>query len=171
MPPSAMTTSAGSVALAAFTAPSVAEPANSPLTVSVPVEVTSTWPVDHSSVVTKSPGMPIARGALLTKRTEAGISSSAKLEPIDVRRLLQVVLSGDAAAALAELDEAHDLGIDPTQLLRGLLESLHSATRAKASASADPLLSAEEWESAAESYFAPRGPIACEAGNFPAATS
>src|SRR5438270_4225094 len=67
-----------------------------------------------------------------------------------IRRLLQLVLAGDAAAALAELDEAHDLGIDPTQLLRGLMESLHSATRAKASASADPLLSAEERESAAE---------------------
>src|SRR4051794_22918240 len=67
-----------------------------------------------------------------------------------IRRLLEVVLSGDAQAALAELDEAHDLGIDPTQLLRGLMESLHSATRAKASVSADPLLSAEERESAAE---------------------
>jgi DNA polymerase III subunit gamma/tau len=67
-----------------------------------------------------------------------------------IRRLLQLVLAGDGAAALAELDEAHALGIDPTQLLRGLMESLHSATRAKASASADPLLSAEERESAAE---------------------
>jgi DNA polymerase-3 subunit gamma/tau len=67
-----------------------------------------------------------------------------------IRRLLQVILSGDAAAALAELDDAHDLGIDPTQLLRGLMESLHSATRAKASATADPLLSAEERESAVE---------------------
>jgi DNA polymerase-3 subunit gamma/tau len=67
-----------------------------------------------------------------------------------IRRLLQLVLAGDAAAALTELDEAHDLGIDPTQLLRGLMESLHSATRAKASANADPLLSAEERESAAE---------------------
>ena len=30
-----------------------------------------------------------------------------------IRRLLQLVLSGDASAALAELDEAHELGIDP----------------------------------------------------------
>src|SRR5437899_10850174 len=67
-----------------------------------------------------------------------------------IRRLLQLVLAGDAAAALAELDEAHDLGVDPPQLFRGLMESLHSATRAKASASVDPLLSAEERESAAE---------------------
>jgi len=67
-----------------------------------------------------------------------------------VRRLLQLVLAGDAPAALAELDEAHDLGIDTTQLLRGLMESLHLATRAKAGASADALLSAEEREGAGE---------------------
>lgn len=67
-----------------------------------------------------------------------------------IRRLLQLVLSGDANAALAELDEAHELGIDPTQLLRGLMESLHAATRAKAGANADALQSAEERESASE---------------------
>jgi DNA polymerase-3 subunit gamma/tau len=67
-----------------------------------------------------------------------------------IRRLLQLVLAGDAAAALAELDEAHELGIDPTQLLRGLMESLHSATRAKAGATADALQSAEEREAAYE---------------------
>ncbi|WP_341632548.1 DNA polymerase III subunit gamma/tau [Sphingomonas agri] len=67
-----------------------------------------------------------------------------------VRRLLQLVLAGDAPASLAELDEAHDLGIDPTQLLRGLMESLHLATRSKAGASADALLSAEEREAAGE---------------------
>ncbi len=67
-----------------------------------------------------------------------------------IRRLLQLVLSGDAAASLAELDQAHELGIDPTQLLRGLMEGLHAATRAKAGSSADALQSAEERDSAAE---------------------
>jgi DNA polymerase-3 subunit gamma/tau len=67
-----------------------------------------------------------------------------------IRRLLQLVLSGDATAALAELDQAHELGIDPTQLLRGLMESLHAATRTKAGASSDALQSAEDRESAAE---------------------
>ena len=43
-----------------------------------------------------------------------------------IRRLLELVLSGDAPAALAELDESHALGIDPTQLLRGLMEELHA---------------------------------------------
>lgn len=65
-----------------------------------------------------------------------------------IRRLLQLVLSGDAAGALAALDEAHGLGIDPIQLLRGLMECLHAATRAKAGASAAALQSAEERESA-----------------------
>ena len=65
-----------------------------------------------------------------------------------IRRLLQLVLAGDATAALADLDEAHELGIDPTQLLQGLMESLHSATRAKAGASGSALLSAEEREGA-----------------------
>jgi DNA polymerase-3 subunit gamma/tau len=67
-----------------------------------------------------------------------------------IRRLLQQVLSGDAAAALAGLDEAHALGIDPMQLLRGMMEALHSATRAKAGATASALQSAEEREGAAE---------------------
>ena len=67
-----------------------------------------------------------------------------------IRRLLQLILSGDAATALAELDEAHELGIDPTQLLRGLMESLHSATRLKAGAGAGALQSAQERESAQE---------------------
>jgi DNA polymerase-3 subunit gamma/tau len=61
-----------------------------------------------------------------------------------IRRLLDVVLAGDATAALAELDEAHELGIEPAQLLRGLMEALHSATRVKAGAQPDALQSAEE---------------------------
>src|SRR3954470_24195505 len=67
-----------------------------------------------------------------------------------IRRLLQLVLTGDANTVLAELDEAHELGIDPTQLLRGLMESLHAATRAKAGANAGALQSVEERDSATE---------------------
>jgi DNA polymerase-3 subunit gamma/tau len=65
-----------------------------------------------------------------------------------IRRLLELVLSGDAGGALAGLDEAHALGIDPTQLLRGLMESLHAATRAKAGANSGAVQSAEEREGA-----------------------
>ena len=67
-----------------------------------------------------------------------------------IRRLLQLILAGDAPSALTELDEAHELGIDPTQLLRGLMESLHAATRAKAGATNDALQSAEERDTAQE---------------------
>src|SRR5690349_22170317 len=65
-----------------------------------------------------------------------------------IRRLLELVLSGNSAEALGALDEAHELGIDPTQLLRGLMESLHLATRAKAGASGGTLQSAEQRDSA-----------------------
>jgi len=67
-----------------------------------------------------------------------------------VRRLLEDVLVGNAADALAQLDEAHALGLDPASLLRGLMETLHSVTRAKAGASGDVLQSVEEREAAAD---------------------
>lgn len=64
-----------------------------------------------------------------------------------IRRLLAHVLGGDAAATLSDLDEAHDLGIDPGSLIRGLMEELHLATRTKAGATAEGL-PAEQRESA-----------------------
>jgi DNA polymerase III subunit gamma/tau len=67
-----------------------------------------------------------------------------------IRRLLRLVLSGDTAAALAELDEVHALGTDASALLRGLMEELHSATRAKAGTVADKLQSAEQRQAAEE---------------------
>ena len=66
------------------------------------------------------------------------------------RRMLASLLAGDAAATLTQLDEAHSLGIDPASLIRGLMESVHAVTRAKAGASGDVLQSAEEREAAAE---------------------
>jgi DNA polymerase III subunit gamma/tau len=67
-----------------------------------------------------------------------------------IRRLLESILTGDVPATLAQLDEAHALGIDPISLIRGLMESLHAVTRAKAGASGDALQSAEERETASE---------------------
>ena len=64
-----------------------------------------------------------------------------------IRRLLEHVLGGDAASTLADLDEAHDLGIDPGSLIRGLMEELHLATRTKAGATAEAL-PAEQREAA-----------------------
>ncbi len=68
-----------------------------------------------------------------------------------VRRLFAVLLEGDAAATLAQLDEAHALGLDPAALMRGLMETVHAVTRAKAGAPEDLLQSAEEREAAAQS--------------------
>ena len=67
-----------------------------------------------------------------------------------IRRLLETLLTGDVAATLAQLDEAHALGVEPSSLLRGLMESLHAVTRSKAGAGADLLQSEEEREAAAE---------------------
>ncbi|NJC06333.1 DNA polymerase-3 subunit gamma/tau [Sphingomonas kaistensis] len=61
-----------------------------------------------------------------------------------IRRLLSLLLSGDASGSLAELDEAQALGIEPMALLRGLMEQVHAASRAKAGRGGDPLASAEE---------------------------
>jgi DNA polymerase-3 subunit gamma/tau len=61
-----------------------------------------------------------------------------------IRDLLDLVLAGDSAAALKAMDEAHDLGMDPASIVRGLMEALHSATRAKAGAQTEALLSAEQ---------------------------
>jgi DNA polymerase III subunit gamma/tau len=63
-----------------------------------------------------------------------------------IRDLLELILKGDAPSALAAMDEANALGMDPAALLRGLLEALHSATRAKAGGQAQALLSAEQRE-------------------------
>jgi len=67
-----------------------------------------------------------------------------------IRRLLQLVLTGDAPAALAELDEFYALGTDASSLLRGLMEELHSATRVKAGAGVTALQSTEQRQSAEE---------------------
>ena len=67
-----------------------------------------------------------------------------------VRRLLGTVIAGDAGATLAQLDEAHALGIDPTALMRGLMEAVHAVTRVKAGAPDDVAQSVEERTAAAE---------------------
>ena len=67
-----------------------------------------------------------------------------------IRRLLETLLTGQVAETIAQLDEAHSLGIDPGSLIRGLMETLHAVTRAKAGAGADLLQSAEEREHGAE---------------------
>ncbi|MEA1013326.1 DNA polymerase III subunit gamma/tau [Sphingosinicella sp. LY1275] len=61
-----------------------------------------------------------------------------------IRKLLGLLLAGDARAALAAIKDQHDLGVDPAALLRGLLESVHGITRAKVGGATDPAQSHEE---------------------------
>jgi DNA polymerase-3 subunit gamma/tau len=67
-----------------------------------------------------------------------------------IRDLLHLILEGDAQRSLAAMDEAHALGVDPASLLRGLMEALHSATRAKAGAGGDASVSSEQRDFADE---------------------
>ena len=62
------------------------------------------------------------------------------------RRLLGLILAGDAQGALAALGEQYDLGVEPASVLRGLLEAVHGITRFKVGGALDPAQSAEERE-------------------------
>lgn len=61
-----------------------------------------------------------------------------------IRDLFGIVLEADAAGALAGLRNQYDLGVEPTNVLRGLLEVVHAVTRAKSSPTIDPAQSIEE---------------------------
>ncbi|WP_293882400.1 DNA polymerase III subunit gamma/tau [Sphingomonas sp.] len=61
-----------------------------------------------------------------------------------LRRLFGLVLTGDGPGVLAALAEQHNLGVDPTAVLRGLLEIVHATTIQKVGAPNDPAQSAEE---------------------------
>ena len=67
-----------------------------------------------------------------------------------IRRLLGVLLAGEAKGALAAVRDQYDLGVDPAALLRGLLEAVHGITRAKVGGPDDPAQSAEEREAYAD---------------------
>src|SRR3954468_24373906 len=78
-------------------------------------------------------------------RTMLGLSDRGA-----IRRLLGLLLSGDAPAALAALRDQYDLGVEPSAVLRGLLESVHGITRAKVGGAEDPAQSVEEREAYAD---------------------
>ena len=61
-----------------------------------------------------------------------------------VRRLFAMLIAGDSPGALAEIAEQHNLGVDPTAVLRGLLDVVHATTCLKAGGDADPAQSDEE---------------------------
>src|SRR5690349_3729166 len=67
-----------------------------------------------------------------------------------VRDLLGLILSGDAQGTLAAVRDQYELGVEPSALLRGLLEAVHGITRAKVGGGRDPAQSAEEREAYAD---------------------
>jgi DNA polymerase-3 subunit gamma/tau len=67
-----------------------------------------------------------------------------------IRALLGLLLAGDAQGALTALKEQYDLGVEPSAVLRGLLECVHGITRAKVGGAIDPAQSAEEREAYAD---------------------
>ena len=78
-------------------------------------------------------------------RTMLGLSDRGA-----IRRLLGLLLAGEAQEALAALRDQYDLGVEPSAVLRGLLESVHGITRAKVGGAQDPAQSLEEREAYAE---------------------
>jgi DNA polymerase III subunit gamma/tau len=78
-------------------------------------------------------------------RTMLGLSDRGA-----IRRLLGLLLGGDAPGALAALKEQYDLGVEPSAAVRGLLEAVHGVTRFKVGGGDDPALSAEEREAYAD---------------------
>ena len=78
-------------------------------------------------------------------RTMLGLSDRGA-----IRRLLGLLLAGEAREALAALRDQYDLGVEPSAVLRGLLESVHGITRAKVGGADDPAQSAEEREAYAD---------------------
>jgi DNA polymerase-3 subunit gamma/tau len=63
-----------------------------------------------------------------------------------IRSLLGLLLAGDAGGALEALKGQYDLGVEPSAVLRGLLEAVHGITRAKVGGAEDRAQSAEERE-------------------------
>ncbi|WP_174274651.1 DNA polymerase III subunit gamma/tau, partial [Sphingomonas bacterium] len=94
----------------------------------------------------------IAHGAM----EEAGVSADQVRDMLGlsdrgaVRRLFGSLLEGDVPAVLAAIEAQHALGVEPAALLKGLLETVHGITRAKAGGRVDPALSVEEREAFAD---------------------
>ena len=67
-----------------------------------------------------------------------------------IRRLFAAILASDVPGVLQAVEQQDALGVEPSALLRGLLEVVHGVTRAKAGGAEDPALSHEEREAFAD---------------------
>jgi DNA polymerase III subunit gamma/tau len=61
-----------------------------------------------------------------------------------LRRLFSLLLDGNGQGVVAALAEQHALGVDPTAVMRGLLDIVHATTLTKIGGRDDPSQSAEE---------------------------
>lgn len=96
-------------------------------------------------------GLSILDQAIAHADTEgSGVSAAAVREMLGlsdrgaVRDLLALLLAGDAPGALAALRRQYDFGVDPTGVLRALLEAVHGITLTKVGTAEDPAQPAEE---------------------------
>lgn len=96
-------------------------------------------------------GLSILDQAIAHADTEgSGVSAAAVREMLGlsdrgaVRDLLALLLAGDAPGALAALRRQYDYGVDPTGVLRALLEAVHGITLTKVGTAEDPAQPAEE---------------------------
>jgi len=67
-----------------------------------------------------------------------------------IRRLFAAILASDVPGVLQAVEQQDALGVEPSALLRGLLEVVHGVTRSKAGGAEDPALSHEEREAFAD---------------------
>ena len=101
-------------------------------------------------------GLSILDQAIAHAGADGGVSAAQVREMLGLsdrgalRRLLGLLLAGEAGPVLAALQEQYDLGVEPAAVFRGLLEATHGITRAKAGGGADPAQSAEEREAYAD---------------------
>ncbi len=102
-------------------------------------------------------GLSILDQAIAHAGAEGGTVEAAQVRDMlglsdrgAIRRLFGAVLAADIGAVLAGIAQQDALGVEPAALLRGLLETVHGVTRAKAGGAADVALSAEEREAFAD---------------------
>ena len=88
---------------------------------------------DALSLLDQAIGMPSEAGgpAVEAVRSMLGLADRGR-----TFQLLEHVFKGDAAAALEEFRGQYDLGADPVQIVRDLLEHVHSLSRVKAAGEA-----------------------------------
>jgi len=102
-------------------------------------------------------GLSILDQAIAHAGIEGGMVTAAAVRDMlglsdrgAIRELFALLLGGDPTGALAALRQQYDLGVDPTSVLKTLLETIHGVTLAKIGADLGASQAAEEREALAE---------------------